>query len=86
MSAQSTTPCQDSTPEMRPWQVDVNPDFFGVHLFVDGRRFFIPKERLEAVIKALSVYQEKPPIADWLDHGSEQESSDQVTAAGQQSE
>jgi hypothetical protein len=65
---------------MKPWEVDVNPDFFGVHLLVDGRRFFIPKERLEAVISALLVYQEKPPIADWLNE------EEQAISVGQQSE
>ncbi len=53
---------QPTTPPRKPWEVDVNPDFFGFHLLVDGRRFFIPKERLEAVISALSVYREKPPM------------------------
>lgn len=85
MSAQPTTQRQDST-KVRPWEVDVNPDFFGVHLLVDGRRFFIPKERLEAVIKALAFYREKPPIADWLDDDSKQESTDQARAVGTQGE
>jgi len=63
-----------STPSsLKPWEVDVHPDFFGLHLLVDGRRFFIPKERLEAVIAALSFYRDKPPIADWLNDPPERE-------------
>ena len=70
----------------KPWEVDVNPDFFGVHLLVDGRRFFIPKERLEAVIAALSLYREKPPMADWLDGPAEQKSGDLTYSVGQAGE
>lgn len=74
---------QSTTTAFKPWEVDVNPDFFGVHLLVDGRRFFIPKERLEAVITALAVYREKPPIADWL---SDPPEADRAVAVGQQGE
>lgn len=76
--SQSTT-----NPPQKPWEVDVNPDFFGLHLLVDGRRFFIPKERLEAVIVALSVYREQPPIADWLNDPSDQ---DLALSVGRKSE
>lgn len=74
---------QSTTTALKPWEVDVNPDFFGVHLLVDGRRFFIPKERLEAVINALLVYRETPPIADWLNDPPQEDLS---IAVGQQGE
>jgi hypothetical protein len=74
---------QSTTPPRKPWEVDVTPDFFGLHLLVDGRRFFIPKERLEAVIAALSVYREKPPITDWLNDPLEE---DLAISVGQKSE
>lgn len=75
-----------TTPHQKPWEVDANPDFFGVHLLVDGRRFFIPKERLEAVITALSRYRETPPIADWLNDPNELESGDLTLSVGQAGE
>lgn len=75
-----------TTPSTKPWEVDVHPDFFGLHLLVDGRRFFIPKERLEAVLSALSVYREKPPLADWLTDSADQESGDRSFSIGQASE
>lgn len=73
-----------TTPHQKPWEVDVHPDFFGLHLLVDGRRFFIPKERLEAVIVALSVHREQLPIADWLDDPADQVPAEQAVAVGQQ--
>jgi hypothetical protein len=77
---------QSTTSLLKPWEVDVNPDFFGVHLLVDGRRFFIPKERLAAVISALSVYHEKPPIADWLNDPADPELGDLAISVGQRGE
>lgn len=63
----STT--QAATPT-RPWTVEVLPDFFGYHLWVDGTRFYIPKERFDAVIVALSKVKEQESTgadSDWLD-------------------
>jgi hypothetical protein len=41
---------------------------FGYHLLVDGRRFFIPKEQLEAVIISLANAKEREPDGSgWLD-------------------
>lgn len=60
---------QRSTPT-RPWTVEVLADFFGYHLWVDGTRFYIPKERLDAVIVALAAVKERESAgsdSDWLD-------------------
>lgn len=44
---------------MKPWVVDVQPDMFGYHLHVEGRRFFIPKELYESVVEALIYWREQ---------------------------
>jgi hypothetical protein len=69
--SQSTTvpPTQAATPT-RPWTVEVLADFFGYHLWVDGTRFYIPKERFDAVIVALAAVKERESAgsdSDWLD-------------------
>lgn len=62
---------QPTTPShTRPWETEVLPDFFGYHLWVDGKRLFIPKERFDAVIVALALVKERESAgadSDWLD-------------------
>lgn len=87
MSSDPTTQSKDSPSNTRPWLVDVLPDLFGFHLMVDGRRFFIPKERLEGVIVALSIYRETPaPTGDWLSSLVGEAKADQAGSPGDASQ
>ncbi len=51
----------------QPWNTEVLPDFFGYHLWVDGKRFYISKEHFDAVIVALAIVKERESAGhDWL--------------------
>lgn len=54
----------------RPWDTDVLPDFFGYHLWIDGNRFYIPKDKFDAVLVALAQVKERESAgsdSDWLE-------------------
>lgn len=60
MSADHTTQRKESPPKTRPWEVEILPDMFGYHLHVDGRRFFIPAERIKEVQRLINYWAEEP--------------------------
>jgi len=56
-----------SPPHTQPWKIEVLPDFFGYHLWVDGKRFYILKEHFDAVIVAMAIVKERESVGhDWL--------------------
>lgn len=58
---------EQATPPTRPWAIEVIPDMFGYHLYVQGQRFYIAKEYFDSVLVAMAMVKERESAGyDWI--------------------